>query len=67
MLNIYLEEANELLDKLESTLLSLNESTNHRPHIEEIFRIMHTLKGNSSMFGLDKVAAFIHNLESLHD
>lgn len=67
MLNVYLEEANELLQKLESCLLALNENANNKNHTEEIFRIMHTLKGNSSMFGLENVAAFIHNLESLHD
>lgn len=67
MLNIYIEEANELLTKLESCLLELTENSNQKVQIEEIFRIMHTLKGNSSMFGLDKVAQFIHNLESLYD
>jgi two-component system, chemotaxis family, sensor kinase CheA len=67
MLNIYLEEAKELLGKLETCLLELNESGSQKNQVEEIFRIMHTLKGNSSMFGLDKVAQFIHNLESLYD
>jgi two-component system, chemotaxis family, sensor kinase CheA len=67
MLNIYLEEAKELLGKLETCLLELSESGSQKNQVEEIFRIMHTLKGNSSMFGLDKVAQFIHNLESLYD
>jgi two-component system, chemotaxis family, sensor kinase CheA len=64
---VYLEEANELLDKLEIALLQLDETPEEGNIIEEVFRIMHTLKGNSSMFGFINIAEFIHNLETVYD
>ncbi len=64
---VYLEEASELLDKLEGALLQLDETPEEKSIIEEVFRIMHTLKGNSSMFGFLNIAEFIHNLETVYD
>lgn len=64
---VYLEEASELLDKLEGALLQLDETPDEKTIIEEVFRIMHTLKGNSSMFGFTNIAEFIHNLETVYD
>lgn len=64
---VYLEEANELLDNLEVALLQLDETPDEKSLIEEVFRIMHTLKGNSSMFGFATIAEFIHNLETVYD
>ncbi len=64
---VYLEEASELLDKLENALLQLDETPDEKSIIEEVFRIMHTLKGNSSMFGFINIAEFIHNLETVYD
>lgn len=64
---VYLEEASELLDKLEVALLQLDETPEEKSIIEEVFRIMHTLKGNSSMFGFINIAEFIHNLETVYD
>ncbi len=64
---IYLEEANELLTKLEGALLQLDETPEESSITEEVFRIMHTLKGNSSMFGFINIADFIHNLETVYD
>jgi two-component system, chemotaxis family, sensor kinase CheA len=64
---IYLEEANELFGSLETTLLTLEGNPFDKSNIEEAFRVMHTLKGNSSMFGLNKIASFLHNLETTYD
>lgn len=63
----YIEEANELLSNLEIALLALENNANDRSCIEEVFRVMHTLKGNSSMFGLPVIAEFVHDLESIYD
>lgn len=67
MRQIYIEEANELLDSLETALLALEENANDKSNIEQVFRAMHTLKGNSSMFGLTHISDFLHNLESIYD
>ncbi len=63
----FLEEAAELINSLEKALLILEENTSDKSYIEEVFRIMHSLKGGSSMFGFHKMDAFTHNLESIYD
>lgn len=63
----FIEEANELISDLEESLLTLEENPNNNECIEKVFRVMHTLKGNSSMFGFTKMEEFTHNLESIYD
>lgn len=64
--NIYIEETEELLNTMEQSLLSLENSPDDQALIDEIFRSMHTIKGSSSMFGFNKIADFVHNLETLY-
>lgn len=63
----FIEEAHELIGNLEESLLTLEENPNDKECIEKVFRVMHTLKGNSSMFGFTKMEEFTHNLESIYD
>lgn len=63
----YIEEASELLTNLEASLLALEENPQDKSNIEQVFRVMHTLKGNSSMFGLNAIADFVHDLETIYD
>lgn len=63
----FIEEANDLIATLEKTLLSLEQNTVDKSLVEKIFRVMHTLKGNSSMFGFEKMGAVTHHLETIYD
>ena len=63
----FVEEASELIDKLEVTLLELEKNPDDPSLIQQVFRVMHTLKGNSSMFGFDLIDKFTHNLETVYD
>jgi two-component system, chemotaxis family, sensor kinase CheA len=63
----FLEEANDLINSLEEVLLKLEENPNDKTIIEEVFRVMHSLKGGSSMFGFNKMDAFTHELETVYD
>lgn len=63
----FIEEAAELIDKLEVALLELEKSPNDEALIQQVFRVMHTLKGNSAMFGFDLIDSFTHNLETIYD
>lgn len=63
----FIEEANELISSLEESLLTLEDNPNNIECVEKIFRVMHTLKGNSAMFGFSKMEDFTHNLESIYD
>ncbi|MGD9977387.1 MAG: chemotaxis protein CheA [Bacteroidales bacterium] len=63
----FIEEALELIDKLEITLLDLEKNPDDSTLIQQVFRVMHTLKGNSSMFGFELIDKFTHNLETIYD
>jgi two-component system chemotaxis sensor kinase CheA len=65
--SIFIEEATDLLDSLETALLSLEESPEDKGAVEQVFRVMHTLKGNSSMFGFHKMGELTHHLENIYD
>ncbi len=66
MLELYLFEATGLLDQLDSILLQ-SESDNSltSENINEIFRIMHTIKGSSAMMAFDLIAKVSHKTEDL--
>lgn len=63
----YLEEAAELLTELETSLLDLEERPDDKELINRVFRAMHTIKGSGAMVGLDTVAAFTHEVETVFD
>jgi two-component system, chemotaxis family, sensor kinase CheA len=63
----FLEEANDLINSLEDVLLMLEEKPGDKAIIGDVFRVMHSLKGGSSMFGFDKIDAFTHQLENIYD
>jgi len=63
----FVEEAYDLINGLEKALLTLEENPEDISIIQQVFRIMHTLKGNSSMFGFTKMDQFTHELETLYD
>jgi len=64
---IFFEEAIGLITELERVALLLSNNTGDQSIIGEIFRIMHTLKGNSSMFGFNKIGELTHHLETIYD
>ena len=68
MLDVFIFETQQLLESLEETLLqSEKEKSLADEHINEIFRIMHTIKGSASMMSFDKLAKLAHALEDLFD
>lgn len=52
-LSIYLEEANELLEKMERGIAQLESNFNDQDAIQSIFLSLHTLKGNTGFAGLE--------------
>jgi two-component system, chemotaxis family, sensor kinase CheA len=63
----YVEEATEILAKLESHILAVEDDIENIDIINEIFRLMHTLKGGGAMFGFNNVTDVTHELESIYD
>lgn len=63
----FVEEAVDLIDGLEKSLLALEDSPNDITLVQQVFRVMHTLKGNSGMFGFELIDRFTHEMETIYD
>jgi len=63
----FIEEANDLINELEKLLLDIEGNQDNPDLIQQIFRVMHSLKGGSSMFGFNKMDKFTHHLENIYD
>ena len=61
------EEVREYFERLESGLLVLENDPENQQVIDEIFRLMHSMKGSGGMFGFDLLSDVTHDLESLYD
>jgi two-component system chemotaxis sensor kinase CheA len=66
-LDAYVEETEEQLSRLEQLFLEIEKNTNQIEILNEIFRIVHTIKGSSATMGFSMVADFCHRLENLFD
>jgi len=68
MLDVFIFETQQLLESLEETLLvSEKDKDLTAEHINEIFRIMHTIKGSAAMMTFDNLAKLAHALEDMFD
>ena len=61
------QEARELLEQLEASLLDLEQDTQNSELINSAFRALHTIKGSGAMFGFTEVASFGHEFETAFD
>lgn len=64
---VFLQEAQDLLELLEHSLLDLERTPGDGELIDKAFRALHTIKGSGAMFGFDAVAAFTHHVETAFD
>ncbi|MGX9966832.1 chemotaxis protein CheA [Roseomonas sp. F4] len=64
---VFRQEASELLEQLEQSLLELDRQPDDRSLVDTAFRALHTIKGSGAMFGFDAVAAFVHDFETAFD
>ena len=66
-LQTFILESRELLENMESALLSVEQTQDRGELINAIFRAAHTIKGSAGLFSLDHVVAFTHGVESVLD
>jgi two-component system chemotaxis sensor kinase CheA len=64
---IFIDEGLDLVNELESLLIELESNGASEEIVNGIFRIMHSLKGGSSMFGFQKLDELTHNLETIYN
>ena len=63
---IYVYENTQLLEQLEEILLDSEKNAElQKSQIDEIFRVMHTIKGSSSMMGFDGLTKLAHGMEDM--
>ncbi|MBQ8791468.1 MAG: chemotaxis protein CheA [Ruminiclostridium sp.] len=66
MLEVYIFETNTLLEQLDEILLRTEEAgVFAEDDINEIFRIMHTIKGSSAMMGFENLQKLAHKGEDM--
>src|SRR5271167_2472322 len=65
LLQVFFEEAAELLADCETALVQLEKSAGDKELLNRIFRCAHTLKSNSAMLGFQEIMRFTHALEDL--
>lgn len=67
MLEMYVFETVQLINRLEQLIMNGEKDGDFNDAIDEIFRIMHTIKGNSMMMLFEGIANTAHKLEDLFD
>ncbi|MCH7917709.1 MAG: Hpt domain-containing protein [Planctomycetes bacterium] len=66
-LDDYIESTESQLDELEQAILRFETAQTREQDAAEIRRILHKIKGESGMVGLDDMATFVHEVESAFD
>ncbi|MDO5111650.1 MAG: chemotaxis protein CheA [Clostridia bacterium] len=66
MIEVYVYENLQLLEQLEEMLLdNKKEMSLTRQQIDEVFRVMHTIKGSSAMMGYNGLTQLSHSVEDV--
>jgi len=64
---IFIEEAGEIIEKLDVDILRFEENSTDFDLLNEVFRGVHTLKGNANAFGFTRLGEFVHHFEDVLD
>ena len=67
LLEIFLEEAADILDSSGSALLRWQAEPNNRQEVETLLRDLHTLKGGARMVEIGPIGDLAHELEFLYE
>jgi len=63
LLNDYVESTNSMLDELEQAALDYEAGNNSEENTASIRRILHKIKGESSIMGINEVSELCHQAE----
>jgi two-component system chemotaxis sensor kinase CheA len=61
----YIDECKEHLIEFEPKLIQLKDDRNNMDLVNDLFRIMHTIKGNARIFKLERIEHEAHNVENI--
>ena len=65
MLDLFIFETTQLIEQLEQLILNSEQGNGFDSSINEIFRIMHTIKGSSAMMLFNNISNLAHAIEDL--
>jgi len=67
LLHAFLEESEELLEKLSQALLELEKEPGNLELVHKIFRLTHSLKSESALIGFNNLSELAHRLEDVFE
>ena len=65
--DIFIEEATDVIEKLDVDIINFEENTEDKSLLNEFFRGVHTLKGSANSFGFTRLGEFVHHFEDVLD
>lgn len=63
---LFIDEGTTLLNSMEGIILELESDPDNEDLIQEIFRVMHTIKGVSGMYGFQGMSELTHSVENIY-
>jgi two-component system chemotaxis sensor kinase CheA len=63
MLELFIFETLELITQLENITINSEEANSIESQINEVFRIVHTIKGSAAMMNYENIASLSHSME----
>ncbi|TXT66546.1 MAG: Chemotaxis protein CheA [Promethearchaeota archaeon] len=66
-MKLFIDEAEELVNKVEKNILDLEENFKDDDPIQNLYFAFHTLKGSTAMVGFDRFSKFCHIFENFLD
>ena len=64
---IFIEEATEIIEKMDIDILNFEDAPSDKSLLNEIFRGVHTLKGSANAFNFSRLGEFVHHFEDVLD
>lgn len=65
ILNIFRDESEEILDRINSNLVKLEKEPDNKEYVFQLFRDAHSLKGASRMVGFVNIQTISHKIEDI--
>jgi len=67
LLSTFLEDAEDILQGLFDTLMVIESEPGNEEKLNELFRLVHTLKGAAALIELDEISNYAHEIETVLD
>lgn len=64
IVEIFLEEADDLLEAMDEAIHGWGGDKNNRTYLDDLLRILHTLKGGARLAGITQLGNLSHNIET---